>query len=120
MAPPTSFASSLRASSSLFAKYSPRITQKSFAYRMATQAAFKVPKVSNEPNVCKSFEGRINRYTLKLNEAVQKHYAKGATDRQKLADAIAAFKKQSPLDVPLVVAGKQVSLRVLYFGIAVY
>ncbi|KAF2787848.1 delta-1-pyrroline-5-carboxylate dehydrogenase 1 [Melanomma pulvis-pyrius CBS 109.77] len=51
---------------------------------MATIANFKVPTINNEPN---------------------QHYTKGSVDRQKLQDAIAALKKQSPLDVPLAVGG---------------
>jgi len=38
----------------------------------------------------------------------QKHYQKGSDERQKLSDAVAALKKTSPLEVPLVVAGKQI------------
>ncbi|KAF2120964.1 Aldehyde/histidinol dehydrogenase [Lophiotrema nucula] len=52
---------------------------------MATIANFKVPSINNEPN---------------------KHYTKGSEDRQKLQDAIAALKKQSPLEVPLAVGGQ--------------
>ncbi|KAF2706621.1 delta-1-pyrroline-5-carboxylate dehydrogenase 1 [Pleomassaria siparia CBS 279.74] len=51
---------------------------------MATIANFKVPAINNELN---------------------QHYAKGSTDRQKLQDAIAALKKQTPLQVPLAVGG---------------
>ncbi|KAE9986582.1 hypothetical protein EG328_005191 [Venturia inaequalis] len=54
---------------------------------MSTIASFQVPKISNEPN---------------------KHYEKGSVDRQKLADAVAAIKKQSPITVPIVVGGKQI------------
>ncbi|KAF2496298.1 delta 1-pyrroline-5-carboxylate dehydrogenase-like protein [Lophium mytilinum] len=54
---------------------------------MASIANFKVPTVNNEPN---------------------KHYAKGSEDRQKLQDALAALKQQTPLEVPIVVAGKQI------------
>jgi len=38
---------------------------------------------------------------------LQKHYAKGSSERQTLADAVAALKKQSPLDIPIVVGGKE-------------
>jgi hypothetical protein len=44
----------------------------------------------------------------RANWRVQKHYEKGSPDRQTLADAVAAFKKQSPIQVPIVVGGKQV------------
>ncbi|KAK5065943.1 1-pyrroline-5-carboxylate dehydrogenase, partial [Cryomyces antarcticus] len=53
---------------------------------MATMANFKVPKVDNEPN---------------------KHYTKGSPERQKLADAVEALKRNAPVDVPLVVGGKE-------------
>ena len=39
---------------------------------------------------------------------MQKHYTKGSEDRQKLADAVAALKSKAPLEVPIVVAGKEV------------
>ncbi|KAJ9663764.1 1-pyrroline-5-carboxylate dehydrogenase [Coniosporium apollinis] len=54
---------------------------------MANIATFKVPQINNEPN---------------------KHYAKGSPERQQLADAIEALKKQTPLEVPVVVAGKEI------------
>ncbi|KAF2428647.1 delta-1-pyrroline-5-carboxylate dehydrogenase 1 [Tothia fuscella] len=54
---------------------------------MASLATFKVPKVDNEPN---------------------KHYGKGSPDRQGLIDAIAKFKKQSPVEIPIVVGGKEI------------
>ncbi|KAF2842109.1 delta-1-pyrroline-5-carboxylate dehydrogenase 1 [Patellaria atrata CBS 101060] len=54
---------------------------------MATIASFKIPKIENEPN---------------------KHYAKGSVDRQKLSDALDALKQNSPLEVPLVVGGKEI------------
>lgn len=60
---------------------------------MATQATFKIPKITNEPN---------------------KHYAKGSEDRQKLADAVAAFKSKAPLEVPIVVAGQEVKTSTIY------
>ncbi|KAK5152548.1 hypothetical protein LTR04_006414 [Oleoguttula sp. CCFEE 6159] len=50
-------------------------------------ANFKVPKVDNEPN---------------------KHYTKGSPERQKLADAVEALKRNAPVDVPLVVGGKEI------------
>ncbi|KAF2761561.1 delta-1-pyrroline-5-carboxylate dehydrogenase 1 [Pseudovirgaria hyperparasitica] len=54
---------------------------------MATIANWKVTTISNEPN---------------------KHYEKGSTDQKKLSAAIESFKKDAPLDVPLVIAGKQI------------
>jgi 1-pyrroline-5-carboxylate dehydrogenase len=53
----------------------------------ASIANFKVPTVNNEPN---------------------KHYAKGSEDRQKLQDAIAAFRKHAPREVPLAIAGQHI------------
>ncbi|KKZ68563.1 1-pyrroline-5-carboxylate dehydrogenase [[Emmonsia] crescens] len=55
---------------------------------MATLATFKPPVVQNEPT---------------------QNYAKGSPEREKLASAIAAFKKQSPLEIPLVINGKHVT-----------
>lgn len=58
---------------------------------LANLAAFKVPEINNEPN---------------------KHYARGSTDRQGLADALKALKQRLPLDVPAVVAGKHITQNV--------
>ncbi|OJD25255.1 1-pyrroline-5-carboxylate dehydrogenase [Blastomyces percursus] len=55
---------------------------------MATLATFKPPTVQNEPTL---------------------NYAKGSPEREKLASAIAAFKKQAPLQIPLVINGKDVT-----------
>jgi 1-pyrroline-5-carboxylate dehydrogenase len=38
----------------------------------------------------------------------QKHYAKGSLDRVELEAAVEALKRKSPLDVPLVVDGREV------------
>ncbi|KAK4988989.1 1-pyrroline-5-carboxylate dehydrogenase [Elasticomyces elasticus] len=54
---------------------------------MASLAAFQVPNVDNEPN---------------------KHYTKGSPDRQKLVDALEALKQKQPLEVPIVVGGKEI------------
>jgi len=54
---------------------------------MATIASFKIPKVSNEPN---------------------HHYAKGSEQRAGLAAALAKFQERAPLQVPLVVGGKEI------------
>ncbi|KAK5073812.1 1-pyrroline-5-carboxylate dehydrogenase [Lithohypha guttulata] len=51
---------------------------------VSTLAAFKVPDITNEPN---------------------KHYAKGSTDRQALADAVKALQQRVPLEIPLVISG---------------
>ncbi|KAI9727514.1 MAG: 1-pyrroline-5-carboxylate dehydrogenase [Chrysothrix sp. TS-e1954] len=53
---------------------------------MSTLASFKIPKVSNEPN---------------------QHYGKGSTERAGLTTALEALKKKVPLEVPLVVGGKE-------------
>ncbi|WPG99648.1 Hypothetical protein R9X50_00246700 [Acrodontium crateriforme] len=55
--------------------------------RMATLASFRVPDIKNEPN---------------------RHYEKGSVDRQKLTDAMKALKQHTPIEVPVVVAGKHI------------
>lgn len=52
-----------------------------------TLASFKVPKIENEPN---------------------KHYAPGTLERKALEDALAATKQKAPLNIPLVIGGKEV------------
>lgn len=42
---------------------------------------------------------------------LQKHYAPGSPDRRALEEALARTKQSSPLTVPLVIAGKEVSGR---------
>ncbi|KAJ5825576.1 hypothetical protein N7474_002714 [Penicillium riverlandense] len=54
---------------------------------LGTYATFKIPQINNEPN---------------------KHYVPGSPDRKGLEDALAATKKNAPLTVPLVVAGKEI------------
>ncbi|MCJ1245062.1 1-pyrroline-5-carboxylate dehydrogenase, partial [Trapelia coarctata] len=54
---------------------------------MATFAAFKVPKVDNEP---------------------MRPYPKGSPDRQALEAALQALKNKAPLEVPAVVGGKEI------------
>ncbi|KAF2484283.1 Aldehyde/histidinol dehydrogenase [Neohortaea acidophila] len=53
---------------------------------MATLATFRIPEVNNEPNVL---------------------YAKDSPERQKLTAAVQALKKQAPLNIPIVVGGKE-------------
>ncbi|KAH6682340.1 delta-1-pyrroline-5-carboxylate dehydrogenase [Plectosphaerella plurivora] len=60
----------------------PRTTE-----RMSTFAAFKIPKVLNEPN---------------------HHYAKGSAQREGLTAALDSFNSQIPLEVPIVVGGKEI------------
>ncbi|KAI1858981.1 uncharacterized protein JN550_012243 [Neoarthrinium moseri] len=55
--------------------------------RMANLATFKIPKVLNEPN---------------------HHYAKGSSQRQGLTAAVESLQSKLPLQVPLVVGGKEV------------
>ncbi|KAF2667879.1 delta-1-pyrroline-5-carboxylate dehydrogenase 1 [Microthyrium microscopicum] len=55
---------------------------------MANLAAFKIPKVSNEPN---------------------KHYTKGSEDRKILEDAVSKLQKEAPWEVPLVIDGKHIT-----------
>ncbi|KAF8865486.1 delta-1-pyrroline-5-carboxylate dehydrogenase 1 [Acephala macrosclerotiorum] len=53
---------------------------------MSTIASFKIPKISNEPN---------------------HHYAKGSAQREGLTAALEGFAKKTPLEVPIVVGGKE-------------
>ncbi|KAH6648350.1 aldehyde dehydrogenase [Truncatella angustata] len=55
--------------------------------KMSNLAAFKVPKVLNEPN---------------------HHYTKGSEQRQALYAAYENFQQKLPLEIPLVVGGKEV------------
>jgi len=55
---------------------------------MSTIASFKIPKVSNEPNHL---------------------YVKGSTQRERLTAALEGFQNKAPLEVPLVVGGKQIT-----------
>ncbi|KAJ5983848.1 hypothetical protein N7481_005947 [Penicillium waksmanii] len=54
---------------------------------LGTYATFKIPQINNEPN---------------------KHYVPGSPDRKGLEDALASYKQQSPLNLPLIVAGKEI------------
>ncbi|KAL2017540.1 hypothetical protein VTK56DRAFT_1974 [Thermocarpiscus australiensis] len=54
---------------------------------MSTLAAFKLPKVANEPN---------------------HHYAKGSAQRAGLTAAIESLQKKGALEVPLVIGGKEI------------
>ncbi|RYP35368.1 hypothetical protein DL766_002544 [Monosporascus sp. MC13-8B] len=54
--------------------------------RLTTLASFKTPKVFNEPN---------------------QHYAKGSPQRKGLYSALEAMKQRSPVDIPIVVGGKE-------------
>ncbi|KXX80110.1 Delta-1-pyrroline-5-carboxylate dehydrogenase, mitochondrial [Madurella mycetomatis] len=54
---------------------------------MSTIAAFKIPKVANEPN---------------------HHYAKGSAQRAGLTAAIESLQKKGALEVPLVIGGKEI------------
>ncbi|RAL65026.1 hypothetical protein DID88_001134 [Monilinia fructigena] len=54
---------------------------------MATIASFKIPKVVNEPN---------------------HHYAKGSAQRDGLYKALGRLESKAPLEVPLVIGGKEI------------
>ena len=54
----------------------------------------KIPDIKNEPN---------------------HHYEKGSSSREGLAAAVAAFQKKLPLEVPVVVSGKEI----VYFARAI-
>lgn len=62
-------------------------TPNSTSRAMGTYANFKVPQINNEPN---------------------QHYAPGTAGRKGLEEALAKYKQQAPLNVPLVVAGKEI------------
>ncbi|KAF2862706.1 delta-1-pyrroline-5-carboxylate dehydrogenase 1 [Piedraia hortae CBS 480.64] len=53
---------------------------------MATVGSFRIPDIKNEPN---------------------QHYAKGTTEREKLTAAMKALRSRAPLQVPIVVAGRE-------------
>ncbi|TVY50669.1 Delta-1-pyrroline-5-carboxylate dehydrogenase, mitochondrial [Lachnellula cervina] len=55
--------------------------------RMSTIASFKIPKVSNEPN---------------------HHYTKGSAQREGLTAALDRLQQKGPLEVPVVVGGKEI------------
>ncbi|KAH9903935.1 delta-1-pyrroline-5-carboxylate dehydrogenase 1 [Xylariomycetidae sp. FL2044] len=57
------------------------------AIRMSTIASFKIPKVLNEPN---------------------HHYTKGSPQREGLLAVLSNLKNKGPLEVPLVIGGKEV------------
>ncbi|QPH00040.1 hypothetical protein C2857_003164 [Epichloe festucae Fl1] len=59
---------------------------------MGTLATFKTPKVANEPN---------------------HHYAKGSAQRQGLTAAIESYQKRAPIEVPVVVGGKEIKTSAL-------
>ena len=54
---------------------------------MSTIASFKLPKVLNEPN---------------------HHYAKGSEQREGLMAAVERLRRRAPMQVPIVVGGKEV------------
>ncbi|KAI1763618.1 delta-1-pyrroline-5-carboxylate dehydrogenase 1 [Hypoxylon sp. FL1150] len=55
--------------------------------RSTSLAAFKIPKVANEPN---------------------HHYTKGSPQREGLLSAVAAQQEKGTLDIPLIIGGKEV------------
>ncbi|KAJ0165454.1 Delta-1-pyrroline-5-carboxylate dehydrogenase, mitochondrial [Colletotrichum tanaceti] len=57
------------------------------AVRAATFAAFKVPSINNEPN---------------------QHYTKGSAQREGLTAALNALENKLPLEVPIVIDGKEI------------
>lgn len=64
-----------------------KVTSTPRSAAMSTIASFKIPSVSNEPN---------------------HHYAKGSAQREGLTAALDAFQKRTPLQVPIVVGGKEI------------
>lgn len=49
------------------------------------------------------------------NRRLQHHYAKGSEQRAGLAAALAKFQERAPLQVPLVVGGKEVSRGIVFW-----
>ncbi|KAJ5662118.1 uncharacterized protein N7477_009734 [Penicillium maclennaniae] len=76
----------LRARAQPLSRFASRIPS-STSRAMGTYANFKVPQINNEPN---------------------QHYAPGTASRKGLEEALAKYKQQAPLNVPLVVAGKEI------------
>ncbi|KAJ5669737.1 hypothetical protein N7462_010807 [Penicillium macrosclerotiorum] len=76
----------LRAGAQPFSRLACRIPSSS-SRALGTYATFKVPQINNELN---------------------KHYAPGSPDRKGLEEALATIKQKAPLNVPLVVAGKEI------------
>ncbi|KAL2288243.1 hypothetical protein FJTKL_04316 [Diaporthe vaccinii] len=66
----------------------PRRTFATSAPRASVLAAFKVPKIANEPN---------------------HHYAKGSSQREGLLSTVQKVKSNGTVNVPIVVGGKEVS-----------
>lgn len=64
-----------------------RLRAPALARSMGSYATFKTPTVNNEPN---------------------KTYAPGTPDRKSLQDALAKYKQNGPLNVPLVIAGQTI------------
>ncbi|PGH11083.1 1-pyrroline-5-carboxylate dehydrogenase [Polytolypa hystricis UAMH7299] len=69
-------------------RYFRRLLSSTSSLKMATLAAFKPPQVQNESN---------------------KHYVKGSVEREELQIAVAALKKQAPLEIPVVIGGKSIT-----------
>ncbi|RDW94556.1 putative delta-1-pyrroline-5-carboxylate dehydrogenase [Coleophoma crateriformis] len=76
---------SLPCSLSRCSQFSTKIPRNS--KNLSTFASFKIPKVVNEPN---------------------HHYAKGSAQRAGLTAALESLQKKTPLDVPIVVGGKEI------------
>ena len=75
---------------------------------MATIATYKVPKVENENNVGRQEQQPM--YCIRLMPCLfQKHYAKGSPDRKALEAALHEA-RQTTLEVPTVIDGKEVSI----------
>ncbi len=75
---------------------------------MATIATYKVPKVENENNVGRQEQQSMYQIRLMLC-LFQKHYAKGSPDRKALEAALHEA-RQTTLEVPTVIDGKEVSI----------
>jgi hypothetical protein len=73
---------------------------------MASLATFKVPEITNEPNV--RYRRSPGAVTGNMLTRKQQHYAAGSEQRARLQAALAAFRKTCPVDVPLVIGGQHV------------
>jgi hypothetical protein len=56
--------------------------------------------------MCKSF---LDEFECEAHLR-QHHYARGSAQREQLAAALESFREKTPLQIPIVVGGKEVSL----------
>jgi 1-pyrroline-5-carboxylate dehydrogenase len=78
---------------------------------MAAMATFKVPAVTNEPNVRTAIGT-----ALQLLTCGKQHFAKGSAERDALSAAVKVFKQKAPLQIPAVVGGKEVGAKMALYN----